>query len=119
MAGFTCLLRIPLTFAGRVINIHPALLPEFGGRGFYGRKVHAAVLAAGVARSGCTVHYCDNEYDHGPIILQEAVPVEDDDTPDTLAARVQALERRLVPDAIRLFASGRLSVEVRRVRIHP
>ena len=88
MAGFLSLWRIPGEFRGRVINIHPALLPEFGGKGLYGHHVHEAVLAAGRTVSGCTVHFCDNQYDHGPIILQREVPVKPDDTPDTLAARV-------------------------------
>jgi phosphoribosylglycinamide formyltransferase 1 len=104
-------------FAGRVINVHPALVPAFSGRGFYGHRVHEAVLEAGVKVSGATVHFADGEYDHGPIILQEAVPVRDDDTPESLAARVQAAERRLVPEAIRLIAEGRLTVDGRRVRI--
>jgi formyltetrahydrofolate-dependent phosphoribosylglycinamide formyltransferase len=104
-------------FAGRVINVHPALIPAFSGRGFYGHRVHEAVLESGVKVTGATVHFADGEYDHGPIILQEAVPVRDDDTPDSLAARVQAVERRLVPEAIRLIAEGRLTVDGRRVRI--
>jgi phosphoribosylglycinamide formyltransferase-1 len=94
-------------FDGRVINVHPALVPAFSGKGFYGRRVHEAVLARGCKVSGATVHLCDDEYDHGPILLQEAVPVLEDDTPDTLAARVQAVERRLVPEAIRLIAARR------------
>ncbi len=104
-------------FAGRVINVHPALIPAFSGHGFYGHRVHEAVLEAGMKVTGATVHFADAEYDHGPIILQEAVPVRDDDTPETLAARVQAAERRIVPEAIRLIAEGRLAVEGRRVRI--
>jgi phosphoribosylglycinamide formyltransferase 1 len=104
-------------FAGRVINVHPALIPAFSGRGFYGHRVHEAVLEAGVKVTGATVHFADDEYDHGPILLQEAVAVREDDTPDTLAARVQAVERRLVPEAIRLIAEGRIAVEGRRVRI--
>jgi len=104
-------------FAGRVINVHPALIPAFSGHGFYGHRVHEAVLESGVKVTGATVHFADDQYDHGPIILQEAVGVRDDDTPETLAARVQAAERRLVPEAIRLIAEGRLAVEGRRVRI--
>jgi formyltetrahydrofolate-dependent phosphoribosylglycinamide formyltransferase len=104
-------------FAGRVINVHPALIPAFSGRGFYGHRVHEAVLESGVKISGATVHFADDEYDRGPILLQEAVPVRDDDIPDTLAARVQAAERRLVPEAIRLIAEGRVTVDGRRVRI--
>jgi phosphoribosylglycinamide formyltransferase-1 len=106
-------------FDGRTMNVHPALIPAFCGKGFYGHRVHEAVLEAGVKVTGATVHFVDAEYDHGPIILQEAVAVEDDDTPDTLAARVQAAERRLVPAAVRLFAEGRLHLDGRRVRIAP
>jgi formyltetrahydrofolate-dependent phosphoribosylglycinamide formyltransferase len=94
-------------YAGRVLNTHPALVPAFSGKGFYGRRVHEAVLARGCKVSGATVHLCDDEYDHGPILLQEAVPVLEGDTPDTLAARVQAAERRLVPEAIRLLAKAK------------
>ena len=103
-------------FDGRVLNTHPALVPAFSGKGFYGHRVHEAVLARGCKVSGATVHFCDDEYDHGPILLQEAVPVLDDDTPDTLAARVQAAERRIVPEAIRLIAEGRVRIENGRVR---
>ena len=106
-------------FAGRVINVHPALIPAFSGHGFYGHRVHEAVLAAGVKLTGATVHFVDEEYDHGPIVLQRGVPVLDDDTPETLAARVQAVERELVPEAVRLFAAGRLELRSRRVRIRP
>ena len=104
-------------FNGRTMNVHPALIPAFCGKGFYGHRVHEAVLEAGVKLTGATVHFVDAEYDHGPIILQEAVPVQDDDTPDTLAARTQASERRLIPEAVRLFAEGRLTIDGRRVRI--
>ena len=104
-------------FNGRALNVHPALIPAFSGKGFYGRRVHEAVLEAGVKVTGATVHFVDAEYDHGPIILQEAVRVIDEDTPDTLAHRIQAIERRLVPEAIRLFAEGALTVESGRVRI--
>ena len=104
-------------FDGRAINVHPALIPAFSGRGCYGHRVHAAVIESGVKLTGATVHFVDGEYDHGPIILQEAVAVRDDDTPETLAGRVQEVERRLVPEAIRLFAESRLRIEGRRVRI--
>ena len=104
-------------FDGRAINVHPALVPSFSGRGYYGRRVHEAVLEAGVKVSGATVHFINAEYDRGPIILQETVAVLDDDTPSTLAERVQAVERRLVPEAIRLFASGQLAIEGRRTRV--
>ena len=117
MAGFLQLLSIPDDFAGRVMNIHPALVPSFCGKGYYGHHVHEAVLAYGAKITGCTVHYCDNQYDHGPIILQRPVPVFDDDTADTLTARVFELECEAYPEAIRLFAEGRLRIEGRRVRI--
>ena len=100
---------------GKTINVHPALIPAFCGRGMYGHRVHEAVLGAGAKVSGATVHFADDHYDTGPIILQEAVPVLDDDTPESLAARVQEVERRLVPEAIRLFAAGRLRIDGRRV----
>ncbi len=104
-------------YEGRALNVHPALVPAFCGKGFYGHRVHEAVLAAGVKLTGATVHFVDSEYDHGPIVLQEAVEVRDDDTAETLAARVQAAERRLVPEAVRLFAAGRLRIRGRRVVI--
>jgi formyltetrahydrofolate-dependent phosphoribosylglycinamide formyltransferase len=119
MAGFLSLWLIPDALRGRVINIHPALLPEFGGRGMYGHHVHAAVLAAGRTESGCTVHYCDNEYDRGPIILQRRVPVLPGDTPDTLAARVFEQECIAYPAAIQAIAEGRVRLEGDRVVIRP
>jgi phosphoribosylglycinamide formyltransferase-1 len=119
LAGFLSLYQPPLALVGRVMNIHPALLPAFGGQGLYGDRVHRAVLAAGVKLSGCTVHFADACYDHGPIILQAAVPVYDDDTVESLAARVFAAECELYPQAIQLFAEDRLRVEGRRVRILP
>jgi formyltetrahydrofolate-dependent phosphoribosylglycinamide formyltransferase len=119
LAGFLSMFQPRQRYSGRVMNIHPALIPAFCGRGFYGRKVHEAVLQAGVRISGCTVHFADDEYDHGPIILQGTVPIRDDDTADTLAARVYAVEKELYPEAIRLWAAGRLQIEGRRVRILP
>lgn len=119
LAGYLSLLEIPDDFLLRVMNIHPALIPSFCGRGFYGGKVHEAVLARGAKVSGCTVHFSDNVYDNGPIILQRVVPVLDDDTPQTLAARVFAEECAAYPEAIRLYATGRLAVDGRRVRILP
>ena len=106
-------------YAGRAMNVHPALIPAFSGQGFYGRRVHEAVLASGVRLTGVSVHFCDEEYDHGPIILQEAVPVLEDDSVESLARRVQRVEYEIYPRAIRLFAEGRLRVEGRRVRILP
>jgi phosphoribosylglycinamide formyltransferase-1 len=110
-AGWLCLWKIPARYEHRVMNIHPALLPSFGGQGMWGHHVHEAVLKAGCKVSGCTVHFCTNEYDKGPIIVQRACEVKDDDTPDTLAARVFEQECVAYPRAIELFAEGRLSVE--------
>lgn len=114
LAGFLQLLSIPDDFVNRVLNIHPALIPAFCGKGYHGLHVHRAALEAGVKVSGCTVHFADNEYDHGPIVLQRVVPVENDDTPEQLAARVFAQECEAYPQAIRLFAEGRLHVAGRR-----
>lgn len=119
MAGFLSPLQMRGRYAGRVLNVHPALIPAFCGQGFYGRRVHEAVLDAGVRVSGCTIHFADDQYDHGPIVLQGTVPVLDGDTPETLAARVQLLERELYPEAVRLWADGRLEIAGRRVRIAP
>lgn len=119
LLGFLSLFQLRGRYEGRALNVHPALIPAFSGTGFYGSRVHEAVLAAGVKVSGATVHFVDEEYDHGPILLQEAVPVEADDTPDTLAARVTAAERRLVPRAIRLIAEGRVEIKDGRTRILP
>jgi len=116
LAGFLSLIEVPPDFEFRVMNIHPALIPSFCGKGFYGHKVHEAVLAAGVKISGCTVHFVDNHYDHGPIIVQSCVDVHDDDTCDTLAARVFAAERGAYLKAIGLYAQGRLQTDGRRVR---
>jgi phosphoribosylglycinamide formyltransferase 1 len=119
LAGFLALLKIPPDYKGRVINVHPALIPAFCGKGFYGSKVHEAVLAMGVKVSGCTIHFADETYDTGPIIAQRAVPVRDDDTPLTLAARVFKEECKALPEAITLYAEGRLRQEGRRVTIAP
>ena len=116
MAGFLQLLRVPDEFLGRVMNIHPALIPAFCGKGFYGNRVHEAVLEYGAKVSGCTVHFADNEFDHGPIILQRTVPVLDDDTPDSLAVRVFEQECEAYPQAIKWFAEGRLRIDGRKVR---
>jgi len=117
LAGFLQLIHIPDDYEGRVMNIHPALVPSFCGQGYYGHHVHEAVLASGAKITGCTVHFCDNQYDHGPIILQRAVEVSGDDTAESLAARVFEQECEAYPEAIRLFAEGRLQIEGRRVRI--
>lgn len=118
MAGFICFYRIPDKYLGRVMNIHPGLIPAFCGKGYYGERVHRAVLEYGVKVSGCTVHFADNFYDKGPIIIQRVVPVFDNDTVETLAERVFAEECIAYPEAIRLFAEGRLKIEGRKVKSH-
>jgi folate-dependent phosphoribosylglycinamide formyltransferase PurN len=119
LGGFLKQISIPDDFVNRVVNIHPALIPAFCGKGYYGHYVHEAVLEFGVKVSGCTVHFVDNEYDHGPIIYQAAVPVQDDDTPDSLAARVFEAECDAYPHVLQLIADGRVRLEGRRVRVAP
>lgn len=119
LAGFLKLLEIPEDYVGRVINVHPALIPAFCGHGYYGRRVHQAVLDYGAKVTGCTVHFCDNEYDHGPIVLQRTVAVEEGDTADSLAARVQEAEREALPEAIWWIAEGRVEITGRRVHVRP
>jgi phosphoribosylglycinamide formyltransferase 1 len=115
LAGFLRLLVIPPRWLGRVLNIHPSLLPAFGGKGFYGHRVHEAVLAAGERVTGCTVHYVTNEYDAGPVLLQRRVDVRADDTADSLAARVFEAEKLALPEAIALHLSGAVRLEGSRV----
>ena len=115
MGGFLKHVLIPPDFENRVTNIHPGLIPAFCGKGFYGLRVHQAVLDYGCKVSGCTIHFVDNQYDHGPIILQRAVPVQDDDTPESLAARVFEVECEAYPQALQWYAEGRLQVDGRRV----
>jgi formyltetrahydrofolate-dependent phosphoribosylglycinamide formyltransferase len=117
MAGFLKLAPVPDDFAGRVVNIHPALIPSFCGPGMYGHRVHQAVLDAGVRVTGCTVHFVDNVYDHGPIIWQQPVPVFDDDTDDTLAKRVFEVEKEAYPQVLKLLAAGRIKLDAGRVTI--
>jgi formyltetrahydrofolate-dependent phosphoribosylglycinamide formyltransferase len=117
LAGFLSRFELRGRYEGRTMNIHPALIPAFCGKGFYGARVHRAVLEHGVKVSGATVHFCDEEYDTGPIILQKPVPVLDDDTPESLAERVHEAECEIYPKAIQLFAEDRLRIEGRRVRI--
>jgi len=99
-------------FKGRILNVHPALLPKFGGRGMYGARVHEAVLAAGERESGATIHIVDGEYDQGPILAQASVPVSADDTPDTLAARVQAKELELYPETLRRIIARQIDLDL-------
>ena len=108
LAGYLKRWPLPASFQGRAINIHPALLPLFGGKGFYGKRVHRAALASGMRVSGCTVHFVSDDYDRGPIIAQKAVEISWDDTPDTLAARVFAAELELLPAALNAVLDGRL-----------
>jgi formyltetrahydrofolate-dependent phosphoribosylglycinamide formyltransferase len=115
MGGFLKFVTIPPDFEWRVVNIHPALIPAFSGHGFYGHRVHQAVLDYGAKISGCTVHFVDNQYDHGPIILQRAVDVHPGDTAESLAARVFKAECEAYPEALRRIASGRLRADGRRV----
>ena len=119
LAGYMRLLpaQVVQAYPMRILNIHPALLPLFGGKGMYGLKVHQAAIDSGMKITGCTVHFVDEGYDTGPIILQRCVPILDDDTPETLAARVLPLEHETYIEAIRLFVQGRLRVEGRRVRV--
>ena len=119
LAGYLKQLDIPEDFKNRVLNIHPSLIPAFCGRSFYGNIVHAKALEKGVKISGCTVHFVDQDYDDGPIILQKAVEVLEDDTLDTLNDRVFAAECQAYPEAIELLAEGRVSVQGRIVHIAP
>jgi folate-dependent phosphoribosylglycinamide formyltransferase PurN len=119
LAGFFRRIVVPDDFANRVVGIHPSLVPAFCGRGFYSHRVHEAVLEYGVKVTGCTVHFIDNEYDHGPVILQMDVPVLEGDTLDSLEARVFATECQAYPRALQLIAEGRVSVDGRRVKIAP
>ncbi|MEE8451249.1 MAG: phosphoribosylglycinamide formyltransferase [Thermoguttaceae bacterium] len=119
LGGFLKRITIPDDFTNRVTNIHPALIPAFCGEGMYGHHVHEAVLEYGAKLSGCTVHFVDNQYDHGPVILQRAVPVLDDDTPLTLAARVFEAECEAYPAALQLIATGRVTLDGRRALVTP
>lgn len=117
-AGWLRLISIPDDFQNKVLNIHPSLLPAFGGAGMYGHRVHEAVLAAGANISGCTVHFADETYDTGPILMQKSVPVKEGDSPEALAARVFEAECEAYPEAINLIAAGRVRVRGRQVVIN-
>ena len=121
LAGYLRIMTPELVnaYLGRMMNTHPALLPSFGGKDMWGHHVHQAVLDYGCKVSGCTVHFVSLDTDGGPNILQRAVPVEEDDTPETLAARILPHEHQLYSQAIQLFAEGRLRIEGRRVHILP
>jgi folate-dependent phosphoribosylglycinamide formyltransferase PurN len=109
LAGYLRLIHIPPAYQGRMLNIHPALLPAFGGKGMHGDHVHAAVLASGCTESGCSVHLVDPVYDHGRILAQTRVPVEPGDDVHTLAARVFAAECELYPRVLQQMLSGRVN----------
>lgn len=111
--------RIVSAYRNRILNIHPALLPSFGGKGMYGHHVHEAVLNYGCKVTGVTVHIVTEEYDAGPPVIQRCVPVLDDDTPDTLAARVLEVEHQVYAEALQYFAEDRVKIEGRRVKILP
>lgn len=117
LAGY--MIKIPANvveaYRGRMTNVHPALLPAFGGKGMYGMRVHEAVVEYGVHWTGATVHLVDEEYDHGPVVLQEPVPVYADDTPEDVAERVKSVEHRLYPEALRLFAEDRVRMDGRTI----
>lgn len=119
LAGYMRLLpaQVVQAYPMRIMNIHPALLPLFGGKGMYGLRVHQAAIDSGMKITGCTVHFVDEGYDTGPIILQRCAPILDDDSPETLASRVLPVEHETYIEAIRLFVQGRLRVEGRRVRV--
>ncbi len=119
LAGYMRMLpeSVVKAYHGRIMNVHPALLPFFGGKGMYGERVHRAVIDSGMKISGCTVHFVDEEYDTGPIIVQSAVPVEEGDTPENLADRILPEEHRAYVKAITLFAEGRLSLDGPQVRV--
>jgi phosphoribosylglycinamide formyltransferase-1 len=121
LAGY--LKKIPVQvirqYKNRIINIHPALLPLYGGDGMYGHRVHESVLASGEKVSGATVHLVDEEYDHGPIVMQKTVDIVPDETPDSLAAKVLKIEHEIFPLALKAFAEGRVKVERRKAWITP
>ena len=119
LCGYLKKVQLVPAWAGKMINIHPALLPAHGGKGMYGRHVHQAVLDAGDEVSGCTVHFVDDLYDHGPMLLQRSCPVEPGDTPETLAARVFEEECKALPEAISLMAAGRVRITDHQVEILP
>ncbi len=119
LAGYLSILdrEIVKAYEGKIINIHPSLIPAFCGKGFYGEKVHKAAVEYGVKVSGATVHFVDEGTDSGPIILQEPLPVYTEDTAETLAARVLEVEHRILTTAVALFCEGRLSIEGRKVNV--
>ncbi len=120
LAGYMKILSPVLVrkFKNKIINIHPALLPKFGGEGMYGIHVHEAVLKSGEKISGVTVHIVDEEYDHGPILMQETVNVDENETAETLAAKVLKVEHKIYPEVVRLFSEGKIKIEDGKVVIN-
>jgi phosphoribosylglycinamide formyltransferase 1 len=119
MAGFLCKISIPSDFENKVLNIHPSLIPAFCGKSYYGHRVHEAAIEYGVKLSGCTVHFVNDEYDAGPVILQRKVAIDNDETPDSLAAKVFEQEMIAYPETLRLLADDRIVVEGRKVIVLP
>jgi formyltetrahydrofolate-dependent phosphoribosylglycinamide formyltransferase len=121
LAGYLKLVpsTVVSAYRNRIVNIHPALLPSFGGKGMYGHFVHEAVLASGAKFSGATVHIVSDEYDRGPIVHQDVVPVTDEDTPESLAQKVLVIEHQIYPEALQFFAEGRVRVDFQRTFIQP
>jgi phosphoribosylglycinamide formyltransferase-1 len=117
LAGYIKLLEIPEAYKNRVLNIHPSLIPAFAGKGYYGDYVHEAVLRYGAKITGCTVHFVDNEYDHGPVVLQKSIEVLESDDVSSLNNRVFELERTAYPEAIQLLAEGKIQIEGRIVHV--
>lgn len=117
MAGFLSFYDFPQKYSQRIMNIHPALVPAFCGKGFYGMKVHKAVYKRGVKISGCTVHFVDKRYDHGPIILQKSCSLRATDKPENIAKKVFELEKKAYPEAINLYLNEKLRIEENRVFI--
>ena len=110
LCGFMCFYNVPDKYVGKVMNVHPALIPSFCGKGMFGHHVHQAVKEAGVKLSGCSVHFVNNKYDAGPIIIQRSCPVYDTDSADDIGERVMQEERIAYPEAIKLFSKGRLKI---------
>jgi len=119
LAGYLKKIEVPVGFTNRVVNIHPALLPAFGGKGMFGHHVHEAVIAHGCKVSGCTVHLCDDQYDSGPILVQRTCPVLETDTPEVLAARVFEQECLAYPEAIAALVEKRVQFHGRRAVVAP
>lgn len=119
LAGYLCMIaeNFVKAFPDRIINIHPSLIPSFCGKGYYGLNVHKAAIEYGVKVSGCTVHFVDEKYDNGAILMQRAVAVEEGDTPEELQARILKVEHEVLPEAVKLLVSGKVKIQGRKVII--